>query len=383
MALRLAAATALLLAVVLCAQLALAQPSASATRPAAANADLTGATPKAEPSGPQGAPPLWTAAQLAEPADAASAKAERAIRNLARPDESPPARTAPRYSPPPLPDARRGIIRRVALPEGDRRVALTFDLCERAVHVTGYDARLVDALRAGNAKATFFAGGKWLRSHPERALQLLADPRFELGTHTWTHANMAVAPKAERTRQIDWTNAQLELLRDELDRRLRLRGLAASGLEPPTLFRLPYGRGGEEEARFLNERGLAVIQWDVVGEAGGGSAQARAQTIAAALRPGSIVLLHANAMPKDTAEVLRRLLPLLAAKGLATATVGELLDAGKPERVANGYFATPGDNALYDTRFAAFGTGGILRGAAHDPAQGGKGGARGGLKRKP
>jgi peptidoglycan/xylan/chitin deacetylase (PgdA/CDA1 family) len=363
MALRLATATALLLAVVLCAQLALAQPGASATRPAAASAGLTAATPKAEPSAPQGVPPLWTAAQLAEPADAASAKAERAIRNLARPDESPPARTAPRHSPPPLPDARRGIIRRVALPEGDRRVALSFDLCERAVHVTGYDARLVDALRAGNAKATFFAGGKWLRSHPERALQLLADPRFELGTHTWTHANMAVAPQAERTRQIDWTNAQLELLRDELDRRLAARGLPASGLGPPTLFRLPYGRGGEDEARLLNERGLAVIQWDVVGEGGSGSAQARAQAIAAMLRPGSIVLLHANAMPKDTAEVLRCLLPLLASKGFATATVSELLDAGRPERVASGYFTTPGDNALYDTRFAGHGTGGRLRGA--------------------
>lgn len=358
MALRLATATALLLAVVLCAQ-----PGASATPADAASAGLTGTAPKTEPCGPQGRLSLWTAAQLAEPAEPAKAKAERAIRNLARPDEAPPARTIPRISSPPLPEAWRGIIRRVALPEGDRRVALTFDLCERAVHVTGYDARLVDALRAGRAKATFFAGGKWLRSHPERALQLLADPSFELGTHTWTHANMAVAPQAEGTRQVDWTNAQLELLRDELDRRMRLHGLAACGLGPPTLFRLPYGRGGEDEARFLNERGLAVIQWDVVGEAGGGSAQARAQAIAAALRPGSIVLLHANAMPKDTAEVLRRLLPLLAAKGLATATVSELLAAGRPERVAEGYFTTPGDNALYDTHFAGYGTGVRLRGA--------------------
>lgn len=364
MAQRLATATALLLAVVLCAQPGPAQPGANTTRADAGRASLTGPAPKTEPSGPQGALALWTPAQLAEPAEAAKAKAERAIRNLARADESPPARTAPRVSAPPLPEARRGIIRRVTLPEGDRRVALTFDLCERAVHVTGYDARLVDALRAGRAKATFFAGGKWLRSHPERALQLLADPRFELGSHTWTHANMAVAPQAERARQIDWTNAQLEILRDELDRRLAAQGLPASGLGPPTLFRLPYGRGGEDEARLLNERGLAVIQWDVVGEAGGGSAQARAEAIAAALRPGSIVLLHANAMPKDTAEVLRRLLPLLAAKGLATATVSELLSAGRPERVAEGYFTTPGDNALYDTHFAGYGTGVRLRGAS-------------------
>ncbi|MGE4265604.1 MAG: polysaccharide deacetylase family protein [Desulfovibrio sp.] len=300
---------------------------------------------------------LWTPAQLAEPKGTAAARAERAIRRLPQPDQSPPARTAPLCPAPPLPDAWRGIIRRVALPAHDRRIALTFDLCERSVHVTGYDARLVDALRAGKAKATFFAGGKWLRSHPERALQLMADPDFELGNHAWTHANMAVSPPAERERQVDWTAAQHELAREELDRRLAARGLPASGLGPLALFRLPYGRGGAEVAQFLNGRGLAVIQWDVVGEGGSGSVQERARAIAEAVRPGSIVLLHANAMPRDTAELVRQLLPLLARKGLATATVGELLASGRPEAVQDGYFSFPGDNARYDALFAGHGTG--------------------------
>ncbi|MDR3639954.1 MAG: polysaccharide deacetylase family protein [Humidesulfovibrio sp.] len=300
---------------------------------------------------------LWTADQLAEPKNAARARAERAIHALPAPDLSAPARMVPLESLPILPEARRGIIRRVTLPAGDRRVALTFDLCERTVHVTGYDARLVDALRQANAKATFFAGGKWLRSHPERALQLMADPRFELGNHSWTHANMAVAPEAIRKQQVEWTSAQFELLREELDRRLAAHGLPASERGPLKLFRLPYGRGGAEVAQFLNGLGLAVIQWDVVGEGGRGNAQARAQVIADAVRPGSIVLLHANAVPRDTAEVVRRLLPLLAHKGYATATVSELLDAGRPETVAEGYFSFPGDNAIYDTLFTGDGTG--------------------------
>jgi peptidoglycan/xylan/chitin deacetylase (PgdA/CDA1 family) len=185
----------------------------------------------------------------------------------------------------------------------------------------------------------------------------LADPRFECANHAWTHANMAVAPEEFRLRQVQWTSAQFELLRDELDRRLAGRGLPPAGLGPLRLFRLPYGRGGAEVARFLNGPGLAVIQWDVVGEGGSGSAQARAQAIAEAVRPGSIVLLHANAMPRDTAEVLRRLLPLLARKGYATATVGELLAAGRAETVGEGYFSFPGDNAQYDGMFAGYGTG--------------------------
>jgi len=318
-----------------------------------------GAAPaKASWPSPSPAPAaLWTAEQLAEPRNKAQARAERATRQLAEPDQNAPARTTPVETPPRLPDAQRGIIRRVLLPAGDRRIALTFDLCERAVHVTGYDARLVDLLRKADARATFFAGGKWLRSHPERALQLMAESRFELGNHAWTHANMAVAPDAVRQRQVQWTNAQFELLREELDRRLDKRVRAPSHLGPLKLFRLPYGRGGAEAAQYLNGQGLAVIQWDVVGEGGGGSAQARAQAIAEAVRPGSIVLLHANAVPKDTAELVRQLLPILARKGLATATVGELLAAGRPEVVEEGYFSFPGDNRSYDEAFAGYGTG--------------------------
>lgn len=307
---------------------------------------------------------LWTGEQLAEPRDPARLKAERAIRQLPAADASPPVGSeAVVAQPAPLAPERRRIIRRVALPEGDRRVALTFDLCERAVHVTGYDAALVDALRGFDhghgAKATFFAGGKWLRSHPERALQLMADPRFELGHHGWTHANMLVATPEERLRQVRWTSAQFAALNAELSRRLAARGLpqvppAASA--PAPLFRLPYGRGNAETAAWLGGQGLAVIQWDVVGEGFGGTAQERARAIAGAVRPGSIVLLHANCVPRDTAQVLRLLLPLLAQRGYRTATVGELLASGTPEAVDEGFFSQPGDNAVYDALFGGHGT---------------------------
>ncbi len=302
---------------------------------------------------------LWTSAQLAEPDDPARARAERFIRNLRRPDFSPPARTAPLVRPSAVTEALRGIIRRVHLAPGDRRVAITFDLCERAAHVTGYDARLVDALRQADAKATFFAGGKWMRSHPERAQQLMADSRFELGNHSWTHANMLTAPPDLRRRQVDWTAGEYELLREGLDRRLDARGLPSVARGPLTLFRLPYGRGDSGVAAFLNDLGYAVIQWDVVGETGRGDAdaQAHAEAIVEAIRPGSIVLLHANAVPQGTAEVVRRLLPLLAARGYVTATVSELLAAGRPETVEDGYFTTPGDNRIYDEVFEDYGTG--------------------------
>ena len=60
----------------------------------------------------------------------------------------------------PVPQERRGSIRGVELPSGEKLIALTFDLCETDGDVAGYDGRIVDLLRAQGVKATFFAGGK-------------------------------------------------------------------------------------------------------------------------------------------------------------------------------------------------------------------------------
>jgi peptidoglycan/xylan/chitin deacetylase (PgdA/CDA1 family) len=127
----------------------------------------------------------------------------------------------------------------------------------------------VRRLRGRRIPATFFAGGKWMRSHPEKAMQLMADPLFELGNHSWTHANMAIIDDAEAGRQVLWTQAQYELLREELARRAEAGGLAremAAVPESLRLFRLPYGRNAAHTLDLLAGMGLPVIQWDALGE---------------------------------------------------------------------------------------------------------------------
>ena len=69
-------------------------------------------------------------------------------------------------------------------------IALTFDLCEQPGEIAGYDGAIFDYLRANGIKATFFAGGKWMRSHAERAQQLMSDPLFEMGNHSEAHRNL-------------------------------------------------------------------------------------------------------------------------------------------------------------------------------------------------
>ncbi|MCJ7664196.1 MAG: polysaccharide deacetylase family protein, partial [Desulfobacterales bacterium] len=125
----------------------------------------------------------------------------------------PPKLIAPLSDLCPSKPARAGSIRRI-IPLGDKKViALTFDLCERADEITGYDYAIVNYLRAHQIRATFFAGGKWMQSHPDKTMQLMVDPLFEIGNHTWSHANMRVMGRKEQRQQILLTQAQYRELR--------------------------------------------------------------------------------------------------------------------------------------------------------------------------
>lgn len=293
---------------------------------------------------------LWTRAQLAGTA------AEHVVtRPYSRPaDLTAPARLQPVAPMSTVPEGCRGVIRRVHVQNGDKVLALTFDLCERASNRTGYRSEIVDFLRARGIAATFFAGGKWMRSHPERTMQLMADPLFELGNHSWTHANLALTDEVETRDQVLWTQAQYELLREELARRARERGLEAEMAAVPasmSLFRLPYGRNAPETLERLAAMGLPVIQWDVLGEGGAGSARDMALRAAGEVRSGSIVLMHANAVPRHTHEIVPVFVDELLRRGWRFVTVSELMNMGRAETVQDGFFERPGDNRQFDSGY--------------------------------
>ncbi|MHC1702183.1 MAG: polysaccharide deacetylase family protein [Humidesulfovibrio sp.] len=298
---------------------------------------------------------------LWQPAELAGTEADRVIGAVGEPDPSFPEPTGQEAVLPPVPPELRGAIRRVHVGRGRKVVAVTFDLCERANNVAGYNNRIINLLRAKGLKATFFAGGKWMRSHPEKALQLMADPRFELGSHTWTHGNLALMDEAQIRTQMQPTQAQYTLLRQELARRAEARGLAAQmELVPQALrlMRLPYGRSSALALETLAQSGYPVIQWDVEGERDEevNAPAILARSALAAVRPGSIVLLHANAVPQKSFDILERLVRGLRKRGYELVTVSELLRLGAPETVADGYFTVPGDNLKYDGIFPGKGT---------------------------
>ena len=313
---------------------------------------------------------LWAVMQAAACAQEASATgaalwlpdaqdARKALPNNA----TPPARREPATRLAPLPAADVGTIRRVALADGAKVVALTFDLCELDTVTTGCDMEILGFLRAEHIPATLFMGGKWMRTHARRVVQIMGEPQFEIANHAWSHGNFALLSPAGLRAQVLWTQAQYELLREQAMSEAKAQGRSEPAIQPvPTLFRLPYGRCNDQALQALASMGMQVVQWDVVAESGADNtnpehARREAHLVASQVRPGSILLFHANLVPKGSARLLRETVAELRSKGYSFVTASTLLGMGKPQRTMNGYFTSPGDNKALDSQFGADGTG--------------------------
>ena len=259
----------------------------------------------------------------------------------------PPEADAATQEPASLPSD--GAIRRVKLPEGQKLVALTFDLCELGYEIAGYDGRIVDYLRENDVKATFFAGGKWLLTHPERAQQLAADPNFEIASHGWRHRNLQALSGKQLISEIVGAQRAYQKMRVDLGARACLKDRTDSFDERVPqhmrLFRFPYGTCNPKALKAVADAGQLAIQWDVAtgDPAPQQSARAIARQVLRNVKPGSIVLAHANGRGWNTSKALPLFIPKLKEQGYEFVTVSELLAAGEPERVQKCYDQRPGD----------------------------------------
>ena len=280
-----------------------------------------------------------------------------------RPDEYRPAKGIHKFDAPIKIDslqpaaavdpALRGAIRRVDVPNGQKVIALTFDLCEQRGEIAGYDGRIIDYLRQQGVKATLFVGGKWMVSHPERIRQLMLDPQFEIANHSETHRNLRLLTPAVARQEIlapeqAYQNARTGLAGDQCIANV------ASGVsdlpERPHLFRFPYGACNDASLAAVNDAGLLAIQWDVsTGDPDPHqSAAAVANAMVKRTKPGSIVVSHANGRGWHTAEALPLAIPKLKAAGYKFVTVSELLSMGKPVIAQTCFDSRPGDTNRYD-----------------------------------
>jgi peptidoglycan/xylan/chitin deacetylase (PgdA/CDA1 family) len=281
-----------------------------------------------------------------------NSSAKKPIPGKKPPTPQPPA--VNKHTLPPLPQNLQNSIRSVNPTAGRKLIALTFDLCESQGEIAGYDADIVNFLRTAKIKATFFAGGKWLQSHPDRAMQLMADPLFEIGNHSWNHPNFRLISETALQEQILRTQAQYEILWENLAQKAQALGLDSGEMHQipkvPYTFRFPYGTCSESALRVTAALGLPAIQWNIV------TADSRktqtpakiARIIIKSAQPGAIVIMHANGKGVHTAQALPLCVPPLLNQGYQFVTISELLQAGPVFATATCYEVRPNDNLRYD-----------------------------------
>ncbi len=190
-------------------------------------------------------------------------------------------------------------------------VALTFDMCQDPLYPAGFDAAVVDVLQRYGVSATFFMGGDWMRTHPEETKLLAANPKFELGNHSWSHADFTQLSEEQIALEIEMTEDML----------FQITGKRSH------LFRLPSGLYNEKTLQTIAAHGLYTIQWDSV--SGDPDPNFDAATILAEVqrtaRKGSIIIMHGNGRGWHTAEALPLVIDYLTAKGYTLVTVSQLL----------------------------------------------------------
>jgi peptidoglycan/xylan/chitin deacetylase (PgdA/CDA1 family) len=217
-----------------------------------------------------------------------------------------------------------------------RLVAITFDsnmttsmLHELDSHrVKTFDnSAVVDQLDRLDVPATFFLAGLWMQRYPDEVRRLAADPRFELGSHSYAHrpfsapcfglgSALPVAQMADDVQQ------SFDVLRRFTD-------------HPVPYFRFPGGCYNQAALDALGPTGVTMIQYDVAsGDSFGLSVKGIVDHVMSSVKNGSIIVMHitgGNTAPL-TAKALPGVVAALRDAGYTLVKVSDLLAAGPPLR---------------------------------------------------
>lgn len=178
-------------------------------------------------------------------------------------------------------------------------VALTFD--------DGPDASttplVLNVLEHNQAVATFFVIGSKVAGH-EAVLARMQNDGYEIGNHSWSHANL--------------TKLSAEQIKSELDR--TNQALLDAHVNPSHIFRPPYG--------FVNKTvlnsGWPAILWNTdPRDWSTDNPQADINDVVAHVRPGAIIIMHDT--KHSTAMALPEIIKRLKQQDYRFVTISQLL----------------------------------------------------------
>ena len=190
------------------------------------------------------------------------------------------------------------------------RVAITFDDGPDATHTRP----ILELLERGGHRGTFFVIGRRAAAEPELLAEIVRRGHA-LGNHSYEHAH--TTPFAAPAR-----------LAADLARAQELMAQAGARVR---FFRPPIGLLSPRVAAAARRTHLTIVGWTATARDGRATTtadEAAARLIAAA-RPGAILVLHDAAerggRTPVAAAALARLLESLAARGLRSVTLDELI----------------------------------------------------------
>ncbi|MEU9867115.1 glycosyltransferase [Actinomadura sp. NPDC048021] len=202
-----------------------------------------------------------------------------------------------------------------------KTIALTFD--------DGPDPewtpRILDVLRRHDAHATFFTVGSHVAREPALTRRILREGH-EIGSHTYTHADLAAAPRWRARLEMDLTQ----------------RALAGAAGVHTRLMRMPYSSRPD---------GLTAPEWRAAERAGGdgyivvltdrdtedwsrpGTETIVQRALAAGARgEGAVVMLHDSGGDRsETVAAVGRILDRLQPQGYRFTTLAQALDMPRAE----------------------------------------------------
>ncbi|MEV0536403.1 polysaccharide deacetylase family protein [Kitasatospora sp. NPDC050463] len=276
-------------------------PQGGTTAAAPAAAEPTAAEPASVPSVPPSAPPASVPPAVAEPPAApeplpAPAAGRAAV--VARYGDAAPGDWGLEVP---------GVI--TVLPDGEQATALTFDACG-GPGGSGYDADLIDLLRANGVPATLFLNARWIDANPAEFESLAADPLFEIANHGTAHRPLSVAGRSAYG--IRGTRDVGEVYDEVAGNAAKLAALLG---RPPRFFRSGTAHYDDVATRIVTGLGERVAGFTVNGDGGAtlGAAQVRREVAAAP--PGAIVIAHMNHPGGGTAPGFAAALPTMLAAG--------------------------------------------------------------------
>lgn len=187
-------------------------------------------------------------------------------------------------------------------------IYLTFD----AGYENGHTAKILDALKKHDVKATFFLVGNYIKSCPEMVNRMLEEGHT-VANHTYSHPDMSAISSNE------------EFLKELT--RLEEAFKEATGKEMAKFYRPPQGKFSRKNLQMAKDLGYKTFFWSLAYVDWYNDRQPTKEEafkkLLGRIHPGAIVLLHSTS--KTNADIMDELISRWKEMGYSFSSLEELV----------------------------------------------------------